>query len=87
MDTLPWMSVYEWQIENIMPKEMASFRTLLYPLDTFTWAFVFSVTVGEFAVLIIMQFAWSYVAQQSTPKYFVYQGKKKINYNKLLYTI
>ena len=68
--------MYEWHIENIMPKEMASFRTLLYPFDTFTWVFVFGVAVGEFAVLIIMQLVWSYVAKQPNHKDFVYQGEK-----------
>ena len=78
VDTLPWMSVYEWHIENVMPNEIASFRTLLYPVDTYTWTFVFGVVVGEFALLIIMQFVWSYVAKQPTPQDFVYQGEKCI---------
>ena len=59
---------------------MASFRTLLYPYDTLTWAFVFGVAVGELAVLIIMQLVWSTVTKQSTPKDFVYQGEKQIYY-------
>ena len=59
---------------------MASFRTLLYPVDTYTWTFVIGVAVGEFAVLIIMQLVWSYVAKQSNHKDFVYQGEKQINY-------
>ena len=82
VDTLPWMSAYEWHIENIMPNEIASFRTLLYPVDTYTWTFVFGVVVGEFALLIIMQFVWSYVAKQPTPQDFVYQGENVLNYTK-----
>ena len=38
VDNLPWMSVYEWPIENIKPKEVASFATLMDPFDDFSWA-------------------------------------------------
>ena len=78
VDNLPWMSVYEWPIENIKPKEVASFATLMDPFDNFSWAFVFGAVVVEFIILIIMQLVWSYVAEKATPKDFVYQGEKLI---------
>ena len=80
VDNLPWMSVYEWPIENIKPKEVASFATLMDPFDDFSWAFVFGAVVVEFVILIIMQLVWSHVAEKSTPKDFVYQGEKLIRY-------
>ena len=75
VDNLPWMSVYEWPIENIKPGEIASFGTLTYPFDNYTWAFVVGAIVGEFIILIIMQLVWSGVVEESTPTDFVYQGE------------
>ena len=75
-DNLPWMSVYEWPIQNVKPKKIASFGTLIYPVDTYTWALVFGAMAAEFIILIIMQLVWSNVAAKSTPKDFIYQGEK-----------
>ena len=76
VDNLPWMSVYQWPIQNIKPKEIASFDTLMYPFDNYTWAFVFGAIVGEFIILIIMQLVWSGLVRKSTPRDFVYQGEE-----------
>ena len=75
VDNLPWMSVYEWPIENIKPKEIASFGTLTYPADSYTWYLVVGVVSAEFMILIIMQVLWSNAAGSSTPKDFIYQGE------------
>ena len=58
------------------PNEIASFGILMYPFDSYTWAFVFGAAVGEFIILIIMQLIWSGVIGKSTPRDFVYQGKE-----------
>ena len=83
VDNLPWMSVYEWPIQNVKPKEIASFGTLVYPVDTYTWALVFGAVAAEFIILIILQLVWSNVAENPTPKDFVYQGEKLEN---MMYT-
>lgn len=76
VDHLPWMSVYEWPIQNIKPKEIASFGTIMYPFDKYTWTFVSLAIVGEFITLIIMQLVWSGAVGISTPRDFVYQGEE-----------
>ena len=81
VDNLPWMSVYEWPIQTIKPKEIASFDTLMYPFDNYTWAFVFGAIIGEFTIMIIMQLVWSGLVGKSTPRDFVYQGEEYQKYD------
>lgn len=75
VDYLPWMSVYEWPIENIKPNEIAFFGTLTYPLDSYTWYLIVAAMSAEFMILIIMQVLWSNAVGASKPKDFIYQGE------------
>ena len=76
VDYLPWMSVYEWPILTIKPKEIATFGTLSYPVDTLTWIFVVFAMMGEFIILIVMQIVWSSFVGKSTSRDIVYQGEQ-----------
>ena len=76
VDYLPWMSVYEWPVSSIKPKEIATLGTLSYPVDTSTWVFVAVAMMGEFIILIVMQIVWSSFVGKPISRDIVYQGKE-----------
>jgi hypothetical protein len=74
VDYLPYMFAYEFIIESAMPKEVASYWTLIYPFDNYIWSFAICLTVLEIIILMIMELIWFDATGLHSTKYYVYEG-------------
>ena len=74
VDYLPYMYMYEilWLGKN--PDNIMSYLTMIYPLDSYVWTFIFVSTISAYITLILIQKLWSYAAGQGDPSDYLYKG-------------
>jgi hypothetical protein len=69
------MFVYEFIIQSAMPKEVATYDTLIFPFDNYIWSFVICLTVLEIIILMLMELMWYDATGFHSTKSYVYEGK------------
>ena len=74
VDYLPAMYMYEYIMASKKPKEIASYDTIIYPFDAYSWLATICSILAEFLVLVFAQNLWSYMCSNTTPDDYVYQG-------------
>ena len=74
VDYLYCMYHHPWVILSKKPGQIASYDTIVYPFDFFTWIFTFSIIITEFIFLIGVQNLWSYASGEGNPRDYVFQG-------------
>ena len=75
VDYLPWMYVYELAMSSKKAEEIASYDTLVYPVDTYTWGFIIGTTFAMFMVLLTMQELWNSISGKTFTSDHIFQGE------------
>ena len=74
VDFLPWMYVYEFNMQSKRPDPIHSYETIIYPFGYYVWAFAFIITLATFVVLITIQLCWFKMSGEPNPRSWLYQG-------------
>jgi hypothetical protein len=74
VDYLPYMFLYEYNIQTIKPMEVSLYDILLYPFDNYIWSIAIVLTMLEIIIIMIMELMWyDTTGFHSTPNY-IYEG-------------
>ena len=57
-----------------MPKQIASYDTIIYPFDFYVWGFTFSTIIAQFVLLLVTQNLWSHATGNLNPHDYIFQG-------------
>ena len=82
VDFLPPMSFEEMIISQRKPKEIVSFKTLIYPLDNYVWAFILLSSTVMFIALILVRKGFNLMMGQAIPSQDNYRGAKNLTLEK-----
>ena len=73
VDYLTAMNMYEYIMASKKPEKVASFDTIIYPFDTYSWLCIIFSILAEFLILIFAQNLWSYMYSSTNPEDYIYQ--------------
>lgn len=71
---LPWMYPRYWYLRSGKPQEIASFETLILPMEPSLWAFTAGFTILVFVSLHVILQLWSNLTGKKIPDGHLFQG-------------
>ncbi len=74
IDYLSYMYQYQFLMASAQPKPIASYETLFYPFDWWTWLFCFVATMLNVVALIIIEISWRLATKTKASNDAGYEG-------------
>ena len=74
VDFLPPMYMYEYIFRSKNPDQIASYNTIVYPFDVYTWTFITISMMAQFFVLLVTQNMWAVLSGNTNPQDYIFEG-------------
>ena len=75
VDFLPPMYMYEYIFKSKKPDQIATYDTIVYPFDVYTWTFITISMMVQFLVLFVTQNTWSFSSRDTKPRDYIFEGE------------
>ena len=74
IEYLPWMYLYNFEVESQRPFPITTYDTLTYPFDSWTWGFLVGFSAFVFIFLVFIQKLWIHTTGERPPNGWIFQG-------------
>ena len=83
IEYLPWMYLYNFEVESQKPFPIVTYDTLTYPFDNWTWGLLAGFSTFVFLFLVFIQKLWIYTTGEKPPNGWMFQGNIALQYSVL----
>ena len=74
IEYLPWMYLYNFEVESQRPFPITTYDTLTYPFDNWTWGLLSGFSAFVFLFLVFIQKLWMQTTGEKPPNGWLFQG-------------